>query len=199
MTKCHYYHCQLAYQLQVEVEWTWKKLEVVSLWRLTGTWSSVRSAVMCLQVSRQTWPNLAESSWDLRLVLIFRCVSVSAYCLMVTNLTCTSAMWLWVTRSVCSSVHWGGSEAITKFIPNYYSSTMKSLANLFSTDGPLLDESVLDDIKALWNMLTLLAKLQPILPRASLKPPPTPTDIQSKECKVLSALATVLDMRKSLW
>lgn len=72
---------------------------------------------------------------------------------------------------------------------------MKSLANLFSTDGPLLDESVLDDIKAVRTMLTLLAKLQPIQPRASLKPPPTPTDIQSKECKVLSALATVLVMQ----
>lgn len=76
---------------------------------------------------------------------------------------------------------------------------MKSVANFFSTvtdalPGPL-DKSVPNDIKALRTMLTILAKLQPIQPKASLKPPPTPTDIQRKECKVLSALATVLVMQ----
>jgi hypothetical protein len=78
---------------------------------------------------------------------------------------------------------------------------MRSIANIFSTDalpGPLpvtIDKSVLDDIEALRTMLTILSQLQPNQPKASLKQPPTPTDLQSKECKVLSALATVLVMQ----
>ena len=72
---------------------------------------------------------------------------------------------------------------------------LSSVANLFSTGPRVSEESVLDkDIEALRTMLTLLSKIKPIQPKSSLKEPPTPTDAQSKECKVLTALATVLVM-----